>query len=238
MAAVFESISSGKQNAGVGMSFTLVAAPPGLQVGDLLVTIWGASVTTAGATIFEPPGFTKITQDNPTTINFPKGAMAFKVADAGDLTGNYLYTQSTGFSPSWSVGMYRISNALGIDGFAVAFVENIVQSTLPTPSLVTTADNVLILRAPIILQAGSPPTNIIPPAGITERAEEITAVGGISISFATQDALVTPPGPSGVETFTHDGTSNCRGVLYTLGIAGVPAAAGMNVLINRRRRRT
>lgn len=242
MPVAFASISTAKINAGVSSTFVIPSAPAGLQVGDLIVGVVGEVLTPGGATINGPGTWTKQDQSNPVSIAFPKAAFWTKIADAGDLAGSYTFTNST-TSFSGRVGaVLRITGhdpVNFLDGFAVAFVENLVQATMPTPSLVTVADNSLIIRCPFNVTAGSPATGITDPAGITEQGEEITT--GIFGSWNTEDALQTPPGATGIETFTHDGTSNSRVVMYTIGIApaalppgGGPIGGGPFRLLGRR----
>lgn len=229
MAVVLASISTAKQNSGVSATFVHAAAPAGLQVGDLLVYILGETLTPGGSTISGPGTWTKQDQSNPTTINFPKAAFWTKIADAGDLTGNYTFTNSVSSFSSRVGAALRITGhdpVNFLDGFAVAFVENIVSANMATPSLLTVADNVLVIRCPFNNTAGSPATNVVPPSGVSEVGEEITT--GLFGSWNTEDVLQTPPGATGIETFTHDGTSSSRVVMYTIGIApaAVPPGGG------------
>lgn len=217
--AKFESGSFAQQNTGVSATFVIAAAPAGLQIGELIVAVLGSRVLGNGALLSGPATWTKRDQSKPAGFAAPKCAFWTKVADAGDLAGNYSFTNDNSELIDYVGGVMRISNDLGFDGFAVATIEDVAQSSMPTPSLVTVASSALIIRVPMAFNDSTKPTDIVPPAGITERGEEIVATGFLYGSWNTENIIHTPAGATGVETFEQNGAGAVRAVMYTIGIA-------------------
>lgn len=192
MPAQFETISTAFQVSGVGPSIT-IAAPPGLALSDLMVAhggVFGGSI----ATISVPAGWTLHATNGST---FPTGFVATKRATAQDIGANFVFSQDLGGSEAWSLGIYRLSGALGFDSNQFAFMSG-DQNDILLPVITTIADNVLVLRAAHAVYATTEPSSITDPTGHTRRA----FIGGPNNGgvadpfgiFYTVDTIKTPPG--------------------------------------------
>ncbi|MEE9596077.1 MAG: hypothetical protein V3V96_04810 [Acidiferrobacterales bacterium] len=220
MGAIFQSLSALFQASGVGASIT-VPAPAGLVVGEFMVAICSVFGTTA-ATITVPAGWTKVREDS--FVGFPTGAIATKKAILADIGANFLFSQNLGGSEAWTVGIHRFSDALALDASIPTIVGGSSQD-ISLGTVVTIADNCLILRTVQAVFATTEPTSIIDPGtgGDNDHTRRGFVGGpndpGVANPFAvyyTDDIIKTPAGndPQPIPKGTYVGATGAKTTIH------------------------
>lgn len=224
MGAQFETISSIYQP-NFGPSVATVPKPAGLAEGEFMIVMGWLNFGVASTVNF-PAGWTKIRQDEP-GIGNPKGFLGFKVADAADVAAsNFIFTHSEGSGREWTIAIYRISGAGGIDNQRMLLLNDIAIGTqiVLLPALDTIADNVLMLRGIGISTTGIEATSYADPGTDTRRAIEgghleAGAANFASLWYTLNASPVTPPQTILSANVTMTGaTGNKRSVQYAIGI--------------------
>lgn len=240
MAVQFETISALFQASGVGASIT-VPAPSGLVVGDLMVAICAVFGTSA-ATITVPSGWTKVTEDS--FPAFPTGAIASKIATAADLGANFVFSQNLGGSEAWTVGIHRFSGAKEVDASIRGVVGGSSQD-ISLPTLVTIADNCLILRTVQAVFATAEPTSIVDPGtgGDNDHTRRGFVGGpndpGAANPFAlyyTDDVIKTPAGndPQPIPKGTYVAATGAKTTIhYGWSVSPIVPGGSEGVLLKR-----
>lgn len=215
---------------GSGGSITL-AIPAGTQVGDFLLAFFAGQTAGPG-----PFAWTELTGWNE-VIDFGIDAAAgdhqdgvqWRIADGTE--GSSVTFSGTNMFDTWGV-MLRISGVDKITPVNVTAQVSVDDSIgTPTPialgSVVTTVDNVVLLRLGTLFTFAAVGTNISAamPAGFTEEVDFAPATGR-GLAVYTEDAPVTPPGTSGGGTLTFTYSGGFAAGVIGLTIALAPGATG------------
>ncbi|WP_205471501.1 hypothetical protein [Nocardioides sp. SYSU D00038] len=201
----------GSSRVAVNAASAAVAVPQ-TEVGDALVMVVAAGVTTPGTTV--PAGWTL--RDSRVDAGLWSGVYT-RAAGAGDAGTTVPVTFSATTKATVTIGAWRnASPTIGATAIASSVDAGTATHTAPT---VAAPSGAWVVTAWADKSATT--TVWTPPAGVQQRAAAYGTGAGRVTSLLVDGGAPVPPGPVGGLTATTDAASS-RGVAWTIALAPTP----------------
>src|SRR5438876_4251495 len=227
-----------------------ISKPAGVVDGNVMIANIYVAPSGATPTITAPAGWTLIRKSVPDPAFYSAYVQAvyYKVA-AGEGASYTWSVTNNGATAGGIVAYSGVDTTNPIDVENAVFVpgpNNTVNTSFPTPSVVTTVANDMLVASFALWNTGSPPPNLNAPAGMTGRYAQVDVAGAGQVQATagrTGGRTGTLPSPSNGWGWAHilalkpaGGTTvSCGGSSYTetLCIRATPASPYPNSVLSQ-----